>query len=210
MINDIDLSKMNKILIIMMGGIGNMIFLTPALKALRKACPSAKIHFLLGPYGAEKVLEGSNLIDEKIIVDPANQKGIVDTIRLIQKLRKEKFSLSISSTGINPLKSGLLCYFAGIKCRLGEKIQGKGFFYNLKTSFDKNSHELDNNIGLILKLGIEVKDKSLYIHLSAEDKNFARETFAYYEASWITRPGRALSSRSTGPLRASTTTSAPP
>lgn len=180
MITGIDLSKINKILIIIVGGIGNMIFLTPALKALRQACPSAKIHFLLGPYGAEKAIEGSNLIDKKIIVDPENQKGIVDTIRLIQKLREEKFSLSISSTGINPLKSGLLCFFAGIKYRLGEKIKGKGFFYNLKTSFDKNSHEVESNINLIQKLGIEVKDKSLYIHMSADDKNFARETFACY------------------------------
>jgi heptosyltransferase-2 len=180
-ITGIDLSKINKILIIMMGGIGNMIFLTPALKALRQACPSAKIHFLFGPYGAEKAIEGSNLIDERTIVDPVKQKGIADTIRLIQKLREEKFSLSISSTGINPLKSGLLCYFAGIKYRLGEKMKGKGFFYNLKTSFDRNSHEVESNISLIKKLGIEVKDKSLYIHMSADDKNFARETFAYYD-----------------------------
>ena len=180
-ITDIDLSKIEKILIIMMGGIGNMIFLTPALRALRQACPPAKIHFLLGSYGAEKAIEGSNLIDEKIIIDPVKQKGIVDTIRLIQKLREEKFSLSISSTGINPLKSGLLCYFAGIKYRLGEKIKGKDFCYNLKNSFDKNSHEVDSNISLIQKLGIEVKDKSLYIHMSANDKNFARETYAYYD-----------------------------
>jgi len=53
----------------MMGGIGNMIFLTPALKALRKGFPSSMISFLLGPYGAEEVIEGSDLIDQKIIVD---------------------------------------------------------------------------------------------------------------------------------------------
>ncbi len=164
----------------MMGGIGNMILLTPALKALRKAYSFSKIHFLLGPYGAEKVIEGSNLIDEKIIVDPVKQKGIIETIKLIQKLREEKFSLSITSTGINPIKTGLLCYLAGIKYRLGENIEGKSFFYNLKVSFDKDSHEVESNINLAQKLGIEVKDKSSYIFRSMEDKNFARKIFAQH------------------------------
>lgn len=173
----INQSKIDKILIIMMGGIGNMIFLTPALKALRKAYPFSKIHFLLGPYGAEKVIEGSNLIDKKIIVDPEEQKGIIETIRLIRKLREENFSLSITSTGINPIKTSLLCYLAGIKYRLGENIEGKSFFYNLKVSFDKESHEVESNINLAQKLGIEVKDKSSYIFRSMEDKNFASRIF---------------------------------
>jgi len=175
--SDIDLSKLERILIIMMGGIGNMIFLTPALKALRKAYPTSRIGFLLGPYGAEKVIEGSDLIDKKIIVDPKKYKGIAGKIKLIQELRRENFCLSIISTGTNPVKSGLLCYLAGIKYRLGESIKGKGYFYNQKIAWDENHHEVESNINLIRKLSIEVKDKSLYIHRSSEDKNFARRIF---------------------------------
>jgi ADP-heptose:LPS heptosyltransferase len=65
--SDIDLSEIKRILIIMMSGIGDMILLTPALKALRKAYPSSALSFLLGPSGAEKVIEGSHLINKKII-----------------------------------------------------------------------------------------------------------------------------------------------
>lgn len=173
----VDNSKIRKILIIMMGGVGNMIFFTPALKALRRAYPSSMISFLLGPFGAEKVIEGSNFIDNKIIVDPKKYKGLTGKIKLIQELRKENFSLSITSTGTNPIRSGLLCYFAGIKYRLGENIEKKGFFYNLKASFDKNTHEADSNINLIRKLGIEVNDKSLYIYRSSEDENIAQKIF---------------------------------
>jgi len=174
----IDTSKIDKILIIMVGGIGNMIFFTPALKALRKAYPLSTISFLLGPYGAEKVIEDSNLVDKKIVVEPEKYKGVMGQIRLIRQLRREKFYLSITSTGTNPLKSGLLCYLAGIKYRLGENIKGKDFFYNLKVPFDKNSHEAESNISLVQKLDIKVEDKSLYIYRSSEDKNFARRFFA--------------------------------
>jgi len=177
----IDQSKIHKILVIMMGGIGNMIFLTPALKALRKACPSSKIHFLLGPYGAEKVIEGSNLIDKKIVVELEKYKRIIGKIKLLRKLRKERFSLSITSTGTNPIKSGLLCYLAGMKYRLGENIEGKGFFYNLKASFDKNSHEVESNISIIQKLGLKIKDKRLYVHRTLKDENFAQRIFASHD-----------------------------
>ena len=175
-----DPSKMYRILIIMMGGIGNMIFFTPALKALRKAYPSSRISFLLGPFGAENVIEGSDLINRKSTVEYEKHKGLKGKIKLIREQRTENFSLSITSTGINPIKSGLLCCLAGIKNRLGENIEGKGFFYNLKVPFDKNSHEVESNISLMQKLGIKVKDKSLYIYRSSEDKNYARRICADY------------------------------
>jgi len=75
------------------------------------------------------------------------------------------------------LKSGLLCTLAGIKYRLGENINRKGFFYNLRVPFDKNQHEVESNIHLIQRLGIEVEDRSLFIQRSKEDKNYAQKYF---------------------------------
>jgi lipopolysaccharide heptosyltransferase II len=173
----IDLSRVKNILIIMMGGIGNMIFLTPALKALRKALPSSTLSFLLGPYEAEKVVEGSHYIDQKITVEPDESTGISANIKLIRKLKKRDFNLSITSTGTNPLKSGLLCALAGIEYRLGENIRGMGLFYNLKVPFDRNRHEVESNIQLIQRLGIEVDDRNLFIQRSEEDKNSAQKFF---------------------------------
>jgi lipopolysaccharide heptosyltransferase II len=176
----IELSRIKNILIIMMGGIGNMIFLTPALKALRKALPSSTFSFLLGPYGAEKVVEGSHYIDQKIIVEPDEFTGLSANIKIIRQLKKQDFNLSITSTGTNPLKSGLLCALAGIKYRLGENIRGKSFFHNLKVPFDRNRHEVESNIQLIQRLGIEVDDRSLFIQRSEEDKNSAQKYFTQH------------------------------
>ncbi len=175
---NLDFSTVKNVLIIMMGGIGNMIFLTPALKALRKALPSSTFSFLLGPYSAEKAVEGSHLIDQKIVIEPKKFTGLPGNMRLIRKLRQESFDLSMTSTGTNPLKSGLLCTLAGIKYRLGEKINRKGFFYNLKVPFDKNQHEVESNIRLVQRLGIEVEDRSLFIQRSKEDINYAQKYFA--------------------------------
>lgn len=174
------LSRLKNILVIMMGGIGNMIFLTPALKALRKALPSSSFCFLLGPHGAEKAIEGSGLIDKEIVIEPDKYKGLSGYAQLIRELKKERFTLSITSTGTNPVKSGLLCFLSGIKFRSGENVGGKGFFYNLKIPLDKDRHEVESNIQLIQSLGIEVKDRSLFVQRSEEDKKFARDLFVQY------------------------------
>ena len=175
---DISPAHISRILIIMMGGIGDMILLTPALKALRKAYPSSTLSFLLGPYGAEKVIEGSDLINGKIIIDPEKYKGIKGKIRLLQELRKEIFQLSITSTGTNPLKSGLLCYLARIKYRLGEDIGRKGFFYNLKVPFHPDIHDVESNLLLIERLGIKADERRTYIYRSSEDQYFASKYIA--------------------------------
>jgi len=172
-----DLAQTKKILIIMMGGIGNMIFLTPALKALRKAFPSSEMVFLLGPYGAEKVIENSPLFNKKFIIKSKTYQGISGKIKLIRQLRKEHIDLSFTSTGSNPLKSGLLCLLSGIKYRLGENIKGRGIFYNLKIPFNPISHEVEGNIRLVEKLGIEVPERTLSIHYSKDDDLYAKRFF---------------------------------
>lgn len=174
---EIELKKINKILFIMMGGIGNMIFLTPALKAIRKALPNSELIFLLGPYGAEKVIENSPLLNKKFIIEPKTDRGIKGKIKLIKELRKKKINLSLTSTGSNPIKSGLLCLLSGIKYRLGENIKGKGFFYNLKIPFNQNSHEVDSNIRLVEKLGIQVQNHELFVYTEEKDNQFAENFF---------------------------------
>ena len=176
----IELSRVKKVLIIMMGGVGNMIFLTPALKALRKALPSSSFCFLLGPYGAEKAIEGSDLFDKKIEFGPPKFKGVSGNMRLVRKLRQEHFNLSITSTGTNPLKSGILCALAGIKYRVGENIGGKGIFYNLKAPFDRDRHEVEGNIQLVRRLGIETEDRRLFVQRSEKDKESAQKFFAQH------------------------------
>lgn len=51
--------KIEKILIIMMGGIGNMILLAPTLRALRDRFPDVSISLLVGCCRAEKIIQPS-------------------------------------------------------------------------------------------------------------------------------------------------------
>ncbi len=59
---------MKNILIIRSGGMGDILFITPAIHILRKNIPSAKLHVLV-PSHLASILEGNKDID-KIIENP--------------------------------------------------------------------------------------------------------------------------------------------
>jgi len=58
----------NKILIIKLGAIGDLLMTTPAVRALKKACPAAHISLLAGK-SSKMVMNGNPYIDELIECD---------------------------------------------------------------------------------------------------------------------------------------------
>lgn len=171
------LKNINKILVIFMGGIGNMIMFTPALVALRKKFPSAKIILLCSPLHGDKIVDGSHLVDEILILSKWKLKrisGWLDLFRLIRRLQREKIDLSITGTRLDPVKWGIFTRIIRARYRLGE---GKKF-YNLPVREDPKMHEVDANLNLLKPLGIKVKEPEFYIHIAEEDQKFVREFFA--------------------------------
>ena len=158
-----------RILVIMLGGIGNMIMLSPCLKALRENFKNAYVGLLLQPDGAKELIKKSKFYDEIIL------RGSM--IKTILKLRKKKFDTVIVSTGTEPIKAGFLSLVIGAKYRIGEDINKKGLFYNIKVPFNGKINEVEGNIKIFEKLGIEVKNKELYVGIEKEDEIFTEKFF---------------------------------
>ncbi len=167
-------SQIERILAIHMGGIGNVILFTPGLQALRDAFPNTFISLLVARWGAEKVVEGSSLVDEVLVYD--NRWGLLKKIEFIRMLGRKEFDLTVTATGINPLKAGMLTYLSGAPYRIGEDRGWNSFLYTIKSSYDDQMHEVDANLNIIKTIGIEVRNKNLFMSLSDADRGFA-DTF---------------------------------
>lgn len=152
--------KIKRILAVHMGGIGNVVLFTPALKSLRQGFPQAYICLLLARWSAEGIMEDSPLIDEILVYD--NRWSILKKIRFIISLRRKRFDLILTATGINPLKAGILTYLIGAPYRLGGKSR-------------TDIHEIEANLDIIRALDIKIEKKDLCIYLSKEDREFAVE-----------------------------------
>ena len=107
--------------------IGDVVFTTPLIGALRRAYPGARLTYLVEPAAAPIVRHNPHLDD--VIVAPRRRgtRRIVDDLRLAGRLRKERFDLALDLHG-GP-RSAWLTWASGATERVGYDIAGRRWMY---------------------------------------------------------------------------------
>lgn len=163
----INLSKesIKTILIINLGGIGDILLSTAALKALREFYPDSRI-YLLAAGQVFEFAKGLPYIDE-VFVFNFNLLKILLNLKVLFMLRKKKIGLAVNMrtlvSGNSALKMRFLLCVINAKLKAGRDTAGRGGFFDFKISEadQPEKHEIDYNIEMMRALGIEVKDKAL-------------------------------------------------
>jgi lipopolysaccharide heptosyltransferase I len=143
-----------KILIIKPSALGDIVHSLPFLAAVHKRYPEAKIHWVVAK-GLHSFLEGHPLIEKLWIMDKEGWKNIrrfshiIPEINTFRKgLREEHFDISVDLSGL--LRSGLITWAAGARCRLGfsDSDEGSPFFYTHKIKGGDQIHAIDRYLKL--------------------------------------------------------------
>ncbi|MCA9731720.1 MAG: glycosyltransferase family 9 protein [Deferribacteres bacterium] len=155
-------------------GIGNMVMLTPFLKALRAHYPQAFITLLVGDRGSEAVVEDSNLVDKIIKMN----RGIYNRLQKIMQLRNDHYDVLVSSF------HGSAFYYVTMLLNIPRRyghVSGPDwdnkydFLYNIKVQMAENEHEIDRGLRLAQALGIDFQDKKPMFYLSEDYHPFAEK-----------------------------------
>lgn len=115
------------ILLLRLRLIGDVVFTTPIVAALRRAYPQARISYLVEP-AAAPIVAGNPLLDE-VIVAP-RRRGIrraIDDLALARRLRRRRFDLVLDLHG-GP-RSSWLTWASGARERIGYDIPGRRWMY---------------------------------------------------------------------------------
>ncbi len=175
----IRLENIQKILVIKLAGIGDIILATPALRALRRKFPQAYIALLTTPRAAE-IIKGSPYLDELFFLS-STSKNLGGVINLIRSLRRKRFDVAINLYNLFTLrgafKVALLMYLIGVRYRVGRDTDSRGFFYTIKVPDERFSerHEVEYNLDVVQALGADIKDKKLEIPISDKDREYVQE-----------------------------------
>ncbi len=110
------MEKINRILTINFGGIGDEIFFLPTLISLKKEFPNAHVTLALEPR-SKGVKTLTDIIDDLILIDVKGKNKYIEMLKLLIKARFGKYDMVISSGG-NKLIS-ILLFLTGIKVRCG-------------------------------------------------------------------------------------------
>ena len=158
---------MERILVVNVNWVGDVIFSIPVFKALRSYYPQAKICCLAVPR-VKAILESCSFVDEIIIYD---EKGRHFTPwgkwNIITQLRQRKFDLAFFLHG--SWTRALLVSLAGIPQRVGYATNGrKGLLTHIVPSLSEKIHRSDHYLGVIESYGIPVSDRQYELAVSPE------------------------------------------
>ena len=162
------------ILVVRTDRIGDVVLTTPALEALRRAYPKAKISLMVASATAE-IVEGNPFIDEVIIYDKnGKDKGFVRFWRFVAALRQKHFDLAINYH----LKSRMnwMLFHADIPCRIGFRNNKFGFLLTAQypdCRAQGNRHESEYCLDLLRQAGIRAPGCGLFVSVKPEAEAWA-------------------------------------
>ena len=160
---------MQNILVCQTGGwIGDMVLLTPALRALKQAFPESRLEVLLRPRVAD--LMAAHPYVDACIVDKKTEGRCRSLTRLVRQLRNTSFDLAVV---LHPtsLRNALLPFLARIPIRIGTNVSGRGMLLTKSCRDDTSVHEVHRYLRVLELLDIDTASDALEFWYTDTDKH---------------------------------------
>jgi ADP-heptose:LPS heptosyltransferase len=173
-----------RLLVVRLDNLGDVILATPAIRALRRALPEARLTLLASPVGSQ-VAELNPDVDDAIVY----RAPWMDPDRLLHQEPSRDWSVAaeIRRRGIDgaviftsyhqsSLPAAYLCYLADVPLRHAASVDGPG---SLLTSRHRHPttplHEVERGLDLVRGIGAPPAGDGLVLHPTANDVNTARQ-----------------------------------
>jgi ADP-heptose:LPS heptosyltransferase len=147
------------ILLLRLRLIGDVVFTTPAIRAIRRHYPDARISYIVEQEAAA-VVSGNPHLDEVIVATSPRAPGRLRAdVALARRLRAERFDLAIDFHG-GP-RSSLLAWLSGAPVRIGFEVVGRSWMYTTRVPRSRAlrpRHSVETQWDLLLPLGIAPPD----------------------------------------------------
>jgi len=168
--------NIQNILVIELLYIGDVIAITPTIRALKQRFPDAKIDVMLRP-SMKDVLTGNPNINKIITCD---KQDFEKEFNLLVNKLKGKYDLAVllhPGIDIGNYKVSKLLKNSGILFRIGCTkvgfLEGKGFFMHRKTKPTlKLKHKVEDNLDVVRTIGADIIDKHLEVYTTKEAQNY--------------------------------------
>lgn len=158
-----------RILIRGVNWIGDAVMTMPAIHAVRKAWPSARISLLVKPWVAP-LFEKDPHVDE-ILLYRDDHRGVMGKFRLAAELGKRRFTRAILLQ--NAFDAAAAAVLGAIPERIGYARDGRRLLLTTAVPFDQRAaelHHIDYYLHLLRRAGIRAAESVPWIYLSLEER----------------------------------------
>jgi predicted lipopolysaccharide heptosyltransferase III len=151
------------ILLVRLRLIGDVVFTTPAIGALRRRFPGARLTYLVEAPAEPVVRHHPDLNDIVIVERPGGLSRWIYDWQLGRRLRKQHFDIAIDFHG-GP-RSGFLTWASGARQRIGYDLPGRRWCYTTHVPWTRSlvppRHSVLNQWALLEPLGIAPPDRAI-------------------------------------------------
>lgn len=161
---------MQNILVCQTGGwIGDMVLLTPALRALKHAYPESRLELLLRPRVAD-LMETHPYVDA-CIVDDKTRGRYRSIVRSVSQIRDKAFDVAVV---LHPtsLRNALLPFLARVPIRVGTSVSGRGMLLTTSFKDDTTVHEVRRYLRVLQLLDVDAVSDVLEFWHTDTDRQF--------------------------------------
>ncbi len=172
--------SIGRVLIVHPFGIGDALFLTPVIRALRSA-GAEKIDLVLGSR-TRAIFQNNPRVDEIFVIDRDKQRNqsffltAVEIVSFLQKLHENRYDILFDfSLGRH---YALAAQLIGIKTRVGFDYKNRGIFLTHKVALPNafsGKHVVEFYLDLLRAVSIETASRELEYFLKPEDEKEAKQ-----------------------------------
>ncbi|RUM44766.1 MAG: hypothetical protein DSY35_01620 [Desulfurobacterium sp.] len=141
-----------KFLIIQLRQLGDILLTSSLCRAVKEHIKGAEVHFLTSPLGAE-IVKNNPYIDRIITLE----KGVLPELKVILKVRREKYDVLIDPQRTGRTKR--ISLFSGAGKKVAFKKKGDNIYYNLLVDFKKTGYTVWDRLELLKGAGVKVNKK---------------------------------------------------
>lgn len=162
-----------RILIVNVNWVGDVLFSTPFIRALREAYPDAYIASLVHPRCRE-ILESNPRLNEVIIYDEEGiHRSLFGKGKLIVELKKKRFDTAFLLH--RSFMKALITYLAGIKERVGYPTKNRGgILTRVLEEPSEELHKVEYFLNIARSVGITPKSASYEFFITDSDREFVK------------------------------------
>jgi ADP-heptose:LPS heptosyltransferase len=177
-------ADLQRVLVVQSETPGDLVMLSPALRALRRSLPDTQITLMTSAAGCE-LAPLLPWIDD-VLVDQEKWRDSHGThlfnpgqdVDFIEKLRGQNFSLALIFTSFSKsaLQAAHACCLAGIPYRVGFASQMSGTLLSHVLLPPANDvHQVDRNLSLVEAIGLSGEDRRTELSIPEETENSAND-----------------------------------
>jgi lipopolysaccharide heptosyltransferase II len=147
------------ILLVRLRLIGDVVFTTPAIRAIRRHFPNAKISYIVEEEAAAVVRSNPHLDEVIVAASPHAAGRLRADLALVRRLRAGRYDLAIDFH-CGP-RSSLFTWLSGTPQRIGFEVTGRSWMYTTRVPRPRAlrpRHSVETQWDLLLPLGIAPPD----------------------------------------------------